>query len=303
MAFLKEIFSEFSKDRCPTLAASIAYSTAFALPALLFLFVTILTFGLRLTSDSQEAEKVARQQVEQQAAQLLGNKSASEEIGHILEQNKNLGGQWWKVLISLIGIVVGATGVMATLQDSLNQVWEVRVDPQKASWMNLFTKRIFSLGMIFGLGFVLLTSLMISAWVTGVGQRLGALMGIEGLVADLLNYGVQAVVLFIVFMGIFKFMPDAKIAWRDACVGAAFTTVLFLLGRFALQIYFQYSNPAEQLGSAAASFAVILIWVYYSSLILLFGAEATQVFASRYGQGIHAEQDAVHVREVTTKSS
>ncbi|MGV3485077.1 MAG: YihY/virulence factor BrkB family protein [Planctomycetaceae bacterium] len=297
MSFLKQVFSEFSGDRCTTLAAALAYYTVFALPPLLYLLLTILTFGLSVAYDSEQADRKAHKVIERQAAQLLGNQAASEEISNILESDKQSGGKWWKTLISFAGILIGATGVVAALQDSLNRVWGVKPDPETTGVKDVIAKRLLSFAMILGLGFVLLVSLILSSLLSGAGEKIGSLIGIESLVASVINYVVQAAVILVVFAAIFRFMPDAEVHWRDVLVGAAVTTLLFLVGQYVMQLYFSYSDPGAQLGSAAASLAVILVWVYYSGLILLLGAEVTQVYAVRYGSGITPEKHAVQVVE------
>ncbi len=299
MDFLKKTFADFSKDRCTTLAAALAYYTAFALPPLLYLLLTILTFGLSVMYDSEAAEQKAQAILQSQASEMIGNPAATEEIGTILENNENASGKWWKTLLSFAGIIVGATGVVAALQASLNQVWEVKPDPEQAGWKDMISKRVLSLGMIIGLGFLLLVSLVISSVLQGFSE----MIGVSGTMGEVVNFVVQALVVFVMFAAIFKYMPDAIVRWKDVFVGAAITTALFLVGRFAMQIYFNYSEPGAQLGSAAASIAVLLVWVYYTAIIVLLGAEATQVYAVTYGSGIRPEADAVRVVEKLQRPS
>ncbi|WP_146596156.1 YihY/virulence factor BrkB family protein [Novipirellula galeiformis] len=297
MDFLKQIFAEFSKNRCTTLAAALAYYTAFALPPLLYLLLTILTFGMSMMYDSDQAEAKATAMLQSQAAQMMGNPAASDQIATILENNQKDDGKWWKTLLSFAGIIVGATGVVAALQDALNQVWEVKPDPETTGIMDIIGKRILSFAMILGLGFLLLVSLIVSSVLAGLGDQLGGLIGMSETVASAVNFAIQAIVVYVIFAAIFKFMPDAQVRWRDVAVGAAVTTVLFLLGRFAMQMYFSFSEPGAQLGAAAASLAVLLVWVYYTAMIVLLGAEATQVYAVRLGGGIVPEPSAVRVVE------
>lgn len=297
MEFFKQTFSEFSRDRCTTLAASLAYYTAFALPPLLYLLMTILTFGLSVAYDSQQAEERAEKLLETQAVRMMGTPSASEEIGEILDSQQQEEGKWWKVLLSFAGIVVGATGVVAALQSALNQVWEVKPDPVTSGLVDTLWKRVVSLAMILGLGFLLLVSLVVSSILSALGNRLGSMIGMSHFSAEAVNFTVQAMVVFVIFASIFKFMPDARVAWRDVLVGAAMTMALFLVGRFVMQMYFSFSNPGAQLGSTAAALAVLLVWVYYTAIIVLLGAEATQVYAVRYGRGIRPESHAVRVVE------
>lgn len=297
MKFLRQTFAAFSKNRCSTLAAALAYYTAFALPPLLYLVMMLLTFGLSVAYDGEQASERAERLLQNQAAQLIGNPSAASQIEAILDNAQATGGKWWKTLVSFIGIVVGATGVVAALQDAMNQVWEVKRDPESTGIKDLVSKRILSFAMILGLGFLLLVSLVVSSLLAAVGEQIGHWAGISQNVAIVADFVVQAVVVFSAFAAIFKFMPDAQTDWRDVAVGAAVTTVLFVVGRFAMQLYFSVSNPGAQLGSAAASLAVLLVWVYYTAMIVLLGAEVTQVFAVRYGRGIRPESRAVRVVE------
>ena len=294
---LKQVFSEFSKDRCTTLAAALAYYTIFALPPLLFLLVMVLSLSMTAVAEGDQAQQRAESIVQQQMAQLLGNESAADEIGKILENQQESGGKWWKALIGLVGIIAGATGVVAALQDSLNRVWNVQVDPEHSGILNTIKKRVLSFGMILGLGFLLLVSFMVSTVLNAAGQMVGETLGISDLAAQITNYAVQSLVTFVIFSAIFKFMPDAVIRWRDCFVGAAATTVLFLLGRLGLQYYLSMSDPGAQLGSAAASLAALLVWVYYSGVIFLLGAEIAQVYAARCGEGIQPEAHAVRVTQ------
>ena len=249
--------------------------------------------------DSEAAEQKAQAILQSQASEMIGNPAATEEIGTILENNENASGKWWKTLLSFAGIIVGATGVVAALQASLNQVWEVKPDPEQAGWKDMISKRVLSLGMIIGLGFLLLVSLVISSVLQGFSE----MIGVSGTMGEVVNFVVQALVVFVMFAAIFKYMPDAIVRWKDVFVGAAITTALFLVGRFAMQIYFNYSEPGAQLGSAAASIAVLLVWVYYTAIIVLLGAEATQVYAVTYGSGIRPEADAVRVVEKLQRPS
>ncbi len=302
MNLIKRTFAEFSADNCSTLAAALAYYTAFALPPLLFLLLTVLTWGMSTVYESDKAEAQAQQTIKQQASEIVGNENVSDEIASILENNDKSEGKWWKSLISFVGILIGATGVVAALQTALNQVWEVKPDPDHSGLVDVIWKRIFSLGMILGLAFLLIISLVISSAVAGVGDQFPSMFGISGAAATAIDFSFQVLVVFVVFAAIFKYMPDAQIQWKDVLVGAALTTVLFLVGRFAMQIYFQYSTPGAQLGAAAASLAVLLVWVYYTAMIVLLGAEATQVYATTRGRGIKPESHAVKVEEKVVRT-
>ena len=297
MRLLKSTFSAFIADDCTSMAAALAYYTIFALPPMLYLLLTILTFGLSVTYKSDQAEDKAKQVLNSQASELIGNDSAAQEISSILEKNRNQGGLWWKTLISFVAILFGATGVMAAIQSSLNRVWHVQPDPEANSIRDFLTKRILSLGMILGLGFLLLVSLVVSAILTSLGSQLGSWIGMEDWSVAIINYAISFVVTLFMFAALFKFMPDAAIGWKEVVVGAGITTVLFFVGRYVLGLYLSYSDPASQLGSAAASLAVLLVWIYYSSMVFLLGAEFTQAWAKVYGQHILPEKGAVRVEQ------
>ncbi len=295
MGFVKQTFANFGKNQCSMQAAALSFYTVFALPPILFLLLTILTIGMSIKYESEEAEERAVEVLKSQTAQMVGNASASEAIATILENNQKTGGKWWKTLISLAGILAGATGVLAALQTALNQVWQVQRDPDKSRLKNTVIKRILSFGMILSLGFLLLVSLIVSTILAAIGDRVASLVGFSGTIANLVDFGVQAVVVLLIFAAIFKFMPDVNVPWRDVFVGATVTTLLFLVGRFAMQFYFSFSAPGAQLGSAAASLAVLLMWIYYTAMIVLLGAEVTHVYAVKYGKGVRPERGAVRV--------
>lgn len=303
MKFINEVFAEFVKDRCTTLAAALAFYTAFALPPLLYLLLTVMAFALSLLYQNPNAEQQAQTTLENQAAQMLGNQSAADGIRTILETNRQSNNTWWKTLISFSGVIVAATGVVGAMQDSLNQVWQVRPDPKTTNAFTMLSDRMMSLAMILGLGFLLIVSLAISSALSTAGQQIGEFIGINHGFASAANYIVQTGVVFVIFSAIFKFMPDAKIRWRDVLIGAAITTVLFIVGRLSMQIYFAYSQPGAELGSAAASLAIILAWVYYTAMIVLLGAEATQVYAVRFGSGIQPERNAVRIVKSLERSN
>lgn len=295
MQFLKRVFNEFNADSCTTLAASLSYYTLFALPPLLYLLLTILAFGLGLAYSDEAADRKAESVIQEQATSLLGNDAASEEIQQIISANQQASGKWWKTLISLVGILFGATGVVVALQDSLNRVWQVGPDPDSGGVWNFVSKRLLSLAIILGLGLLLIVSLVISTILAAMGEQVASVIGMEGMIVDTINYGVQFLFTVILFGAIFRYMPDADIVWKDVAIGATVTAVLFLLGRLGLQVYFSYSEPGAQLGAAAASLAVLLVWIYYSALIFLLGAEITQVYATTYGSGIRPSENAVRV--------
>jgi membrane protein len=298
----KQTFSRFSSHQCATLAAALAYYTLFALPPLLYLLLVIVSFGMGIAYEADVVHVRAGKFVHQQVSELIGNEAAAIEIGNIIEKAQNQSGSWLKWIISFIGVLLGATGVMMALQASLNTVWSVMPDPEKSSLRYFFTKRILSLSMILGLGFLLLVSLVASSVLASLSSSIGSRLGIEGMLAEAVNQVVSFAVIFTMFAALMRYMPDARVAWRDVWVGALVTAVLFTIGRATMQVYLSTSNPAAQLGSAAASLAVILVWVYYSSMIFLFGAEFTRSWAESNGRLVRSEPHAVRVVETIERS-
>jgi membrane protein len=295
--FLRQVLSGFSENRCSTLAAALAYYTAFALPPLLYLMMALLTFGLSLGYDGDQAQSRAERLLRNQTTQLIGNQAATEQVTAILENHQQSDGKWWKAIVSFLGILFGATGVVAALQDSLNQVWGVKPDPQRSGIRELIAKRVLSFAMILGLGFLLLVSLLVSSVLMAIGDEIGQWTGMTSTIAMATNFAVQAVVVYFIFLAIYKFMPDVVTRWRDVALGAGVTTILFLIGRYAMQFYFSLSDPGAPLGSATASLAVLLVWVYYTAIIVLLGAQAMQVYAVRHGDGVQPDSSAVRVVE------
>lgn len=295
MNYFRQVFAAFAADQCPTLAAAISYYTLFALPPLLYLLLTVVTAGLSFAYDSQVAEEKAGGVLEEQAAQLIGDEAAVEGIAAMIERSSRAPGTWWKATLSVFGVLLGATGLMGAMQTALNLVWGVQPDPDRSQIKHLLWKRAVSFALVLGLGVLLLASMAASGALAYLGDQLKTLTGIDPLPAAWINYAVQVLVAGVVFAVVFKVLPDARVAWRDAIVGALITTVLFLAGRVAIQQYFVLSPPGAQLGGAAASIAAVLVWVYYSAMILLFGAEATEVYARRHGRETQPKSRAVRV--------
>jgi len=283
----------FSSDDCLTHAAALAFYTLFALPPLLFLLVTIVSVGMSFTVQADIAETMARDFLQQQAGNLIGIRAAAAEIGNIIELNRNQAGTWWKSLLSLAGVLVGATGLVASLQSSLNTVWKVK-PAEGAFAVRFLWKRVVSFAMILGFGFLLLVSFLISTLLTALTHYVSSYFTLGGSIPNLLNQSVSLLTSWAFFTATLRWMPDARVPWSHALLGGFLTVILFTLGRAALFFYLSTNNPAAQLGSAAGSLVVILLWIYYSSTILLLGAEFT---ASLTPFEIVPEQGAVRVEE------
>jgi membrane protein len=224
--------------------------------------------------------------------------SAGEQVRTIIQQaEQKPHGGLLPTILGIAGLIFGATGAFGQLQKTLNRTWNVEPDPNQGGFKNFLSKRLFSFGMILVVAFFLLVSLVISAALTGIGNNLSGFLpdGLSGPLLEVFNTVISLAIIAALFAALFKVMPDAKIAWRSVWVGAVVTALLFVLGKFLIGFYLGKSNPGQAYG-AAGSLAVLLLWVYYSSLILLFGAEFTQTWAERRGEGIEPEPGAVRVR-------
>jgi membrane protein len=199
-------------------------------------------------------------------------------------------------LLSVIAVAVGASASFGQLQGALNRIWGVKPDPRRGQIRNFLAKRIFSFGVVIGVSFLLLVSLAFSALLGAVGQRMTRGLGVPEALPQFIDWAISFAALSAVFAGMFRLLPDARIAWKDVWVGAVASALLFVVGKSVIGLYLGGTDPGGAYG-AAGSLAVILIWVYYTSMILLFGAEITRVWAERYGTGVKPLKGAVEVVE------
>ena len=291
LGVLKESVSDFMEDDCTTMAAALSYYTIFSLPPLLVLLLMLLGAVL----DPQDVQGA----MEQQISALMGPTGA-EQVRTILEHAQRPGsGGVIATVLGVVGLLLGATGVFGQLQAALDKVWEVGPDPDQGV-KGFILKRVFSLGMVLGLGFVLLVSLVLSTLISAFGDTFARFL--PGWLSEPFLFAVDLAfsvgIITLLFAAIFKVMPDARVAWHDVWVGAFFTSVLFAIGKFVLGLYLGSSNPGEAFGAAGA-LALMLVWIYYTSMIVLFGAEFTEAWAKRRGHGVVPERGAVRVvREV-----
>ena len=284
LKILKGAFKGFGKDECGTRAAALAYYTIFALPPLLILLVTIA--GKIWNPDQVQAA------LEGQFAGIVGPAGAEQIRQMMAHGRSSAGGGLVASIVGAVGLVLGATGAFLSLQDALNHAWEVMPDPKQGGVKNFIVKRLLSLGMVLGLGFLLAVSLALTA---GTSALAGAASGgVPPTVLHLIDLALSLGVFAVLFAALFKFLPDAVVAWRDVLVGGLATALLFVIGKFAIGLYLGHSKPGDAFGAASA-LAVILVWVYYAGSIVLFGAEFTQVWATQRGQGTRPREGAVRV--------
>jgi membrane protein len=288
--FLKRILRDFVEDECSVRAAALAYYTVFALPPLLIL-LTVVVGAFWDPADVQRS-------LETQFSTLVGNEGGR-AIREMLEHAKRPGAGG--VLATVLGVgalLFGALGAFMQLQGALNRAWEVKPDPTKGGIRRFFAKRVLSAGMILAVAFLLMISLAVSALLSALGARMDFIPAPALHAADVT---LSFAVITVLFAAIFRFLPDAEIAWRDVWLGALVTSVLFVVGKFVIGFYLGRSAPGDPYGAAGA-LAVILVWIYYGGMIVLFGAEFTQGWAQRRGAWNPPEPGAVNVKHVELES-
>ncbi len=278
---LKEAFREWQQDKVSLLAAALAYYTVFSVTPLLVIAIAIAgaVFG----------QDTAKNEIVQQINALVGEQGAQViEIALANANQPQLGSL--ASIISLIILLVGASGVFAQLQEALNTVWDVK--PKSDRGLGQFLrKRLLSFGMVLAIGFLLLVSLIFSAILSGISNlEINLLPGWVSLLR-LLNLAISLGMISLLFALIYKYLPDAKIRWQDVWVGAIITALLFTLGKFLIGLYLGRGSLGSTYG-AAGSLIIFLAWVFYSAQILLFGAEFTQVYARKYGRTIRPDRHA-----------
>ena len=291
LRLLRRTFEEWKEDRCSSMAAALSYYTVFSLPPLLLLLLTVV--GLFVDPSDVQGR------ISQEISALVGPEGATQVREMIRSVDRPEVDLTWLSVAGIVGLLIGATGALAELQQALNRAWEVAPDPEKGGLVRKLGKRVLSLGMILTIAFLLLVSLVLSAALSAFGDQLGSWLPatLSGVTLRLLSAGISFAVIAFLFGLIFKVMPDARIAWRDVAVGAISTAALFMVGKLLLGEYLARSDPGQAFG-AAGSLALILVWIYYSSMIVLFGAELTQVWANERGAGVEPDEDAVRVVEI-----
>ena len=285
-SLLKQTASEWMEDDAPSLGAALAYYTVFSLAPLMTIAIAIAGFFF--------GKEAAQGQIFDELRVLLGEEGgkAVEEMVQSASAQPTAG--LIATIISVVMLLFGASGVFGQLQASLNAMWGVKPKPGRGV-LGLIKDRLLSFGFTLVVGFLLLVSLLLTAGIALMAGWIEGLMPGSETLAQILNIVLSLAIITLLFAMIFKFLPDAKIAWRDVWVGAFLTALLFTIGKFALGIYLGKSGVASSYG-AAGSLIVLLLWVYYSSQILFFGAEFTQVYANRFGSRVAPADNAVPVK-------
>jgi len=273
---LKRTWSEFQADKAMTLGAALAFYTALSIAPLLLLVTVIagVAFG----------EQATRGEIANQLNGLIGSEGAK-AVEAMLASTRSPGGSLLSTVVGVVTLLFGATGVFTSLQDALNTVWNVKPEESRTGIWGLVRDRLASFSMICGMAFLLLVSLVFSAVLTALGGLVNqwlpygdAWMGAANLVLGFL-------VTTLMFAMIYKYLPHARPDWSDVGIGAVITSGLFTVGKYLIGLYLGTASIGSTYG-AAGSFVVLLVWIYYSSLIVLFGAEFTQAYAQAHGSGL-----------------
>jgi membrane protein len=280
---LRETFRQWNEREPFNNSIIIAYYTIFSLPGLLVIVINVAGYFY----DKNEVTT----QITGQIQGMVGGDTAS-DVQAIIDKASDTEGTVISSILGIATLLFGATGVFYQLQQILNKMWEVKSKP-KQKLLKLIRDRVFSFGLILAVGFLLLVSLVISAGLSALSEwASGYVTESLNIVFKVLDFIVSLGVVTVLFASIYKFLPDAKISWRDVWIGAIMTSVLFVIAKFALGLYFGKSDPGSTYG-AAGSIILIMLWVSYAGLILLFGAEFTQVFANQYGKKVQPTDTAV----------
>ena len=273
---LKDTIREWQTDNVSLLAAALAYYTAFALAPLIIVIVAVL--GVFLNQSDIQA------QIIDEISTSIGSGAAG-VAKDLINNLTNTGEGLISTMISIVLLLIGALGVFNHFQSALDQIWGVNTGDRNAGVKGFLKDKLASFSMILVIGFLLMVSLVLSTALSIVDRYILDLLPATGIILRTLNELLAFLVTSVLFMAIFKILPHARITWRDVAVGGAMTAFLFTIGRFALSEYLTNGAVASTYGAAGA-FVIILLWVYYSAQIVLFGAEFTQVYARHHGTQI-----------------
>jgi membrane protein len=279
---LRDTALRWWKSEAPSQGAALAFYTLFSLAPVLLIAIAIASVVV--------GEEVARQEIERQFRILMGEDSAR-LAAEVMRQAADSDDRFGAGVFGLGALLVGATTVFNQLQEALNDAWGVR--PQPGHWLRSFLrKRLLSFGIVLAVGFVLVVSLAVSAAIASAGDLLGRWLGIGAALVALLNFAFFFLLLTLLFALIFRIVPDARIPWRDAFVGGLFTALAIAIGKLGIDRYLGESTVASVYG-VAGSVVILLVWIYYSSMILLLGAAFTRVYSQpRRPAGVEPEPGA-----------
>ncbi|HET9744205.1 MAG TPA: YihY/virulence factor BrkB family protein [Chitinophagaceae bacterium] len=285
-------FKSFAEDKIPKYSASLAYTTVFSLGPLLIviIFLCSIFFG----------EEATQGRIYSQMQQFVGQDAAL-QLQTIIQNASLSGKNTFAAVIGIITLLLGATAVFAEIQDSINTIWGLKAKPNKGLW-KIIRNRFLSFSVVVSLGFLLLVSLAVSTVIEALNERLKASFpDIAVVIFYILDLVISFVVITALFAVIFKVLPDARTKWKDIMPGALTSGILFMIGKFAISFYIGKTQVGSTYG-AAGSLVVLLVWVYYSSMILYLGAEFAKAWSVSKGSSFQPNDYAVALKKVEVKS-
>jgi membrane protein len=281
-SYIRQVFKEFSADNILKYSASLAYYTVFSIAPLLIIITTL--SGIFFGNEAVKGE------VYNQLNGLVGSVAAL-QIQDTIKQIHLTGNNFFKSVVSIIVLLIGATSIFGEVQDSLNKIWGLRVKTKK-TWWKLILTRLLSFSLILSICFIIIVSLILNIIVSSFGNFLNRYIhNFNVYFVEAMDIILSFIVSSFLFSLMFKILPDAKIRWKDVLFGGFITAIFFTLGKLAIGYYLGKSNLTTLYG-AAGSIIIIMLWVYYSSIILYLGAEFTKVHANLYGRKIQPNEYA-----------
>lgn len=270
LGLLKQTYSEWSNHQAPRLGASVAFYSILSFAPLLILITAII--GLVFGHEHAQGALIG------EASQLIGDRGA-DAVQNLLRSAQKPKSGAFAGIVAFLTLLFGASGVFAELQDALNLMWDVK-GKAASGFLGLVKQRLFSFGMVLSIGFLLLVSLLLSAALAFLGHSFGQLVPVPPAVLEVINFIVSFAVIAVLFALMFKYVPDAKVPWKDAVVGAVGTALLFTIGKLLLGLYLGKAGVGSAYG-AAGSLVAVVVWIYYSAQIFFFGAEFTHLYSKR----------------------
>ncbi|MCF0056261.1 YihY/virulence factor BrkB family protein [Dyadobacter sp. CY356] len=282
-SLIKDSFNEFMNDNGLKLAAALSYYTIFSLAPMLLVIISVVSFFYGKEAFTGELFG--------QISGLVG-KDAAAQLQEIIKNAEISNKSTVAATVGIVTLLIGATGVFAEIQDSINYIWSIKSKPKK-SWLAYLKNRLLSFSVILTLGFLLIVSLGVNTAIDLLSSKLESHFSeVSVIVFTALNILLVLIVLTALFTAIFKVLPDGHVRWKECMIGAAFTAVLFAIGKSGISLYLGQQDLGATYG-ASASIVILLTWVYYSSIILYFGAEFTKVYAKTDGEDISPNEHAV----------
>jgi membrane protein len=282
-----ETVFEWHADRAPRLGAALAFYTLFSLAPLLVVIIAIAALGF--------GRDIASAELIQQIEAFIGSEGAQVIQATIANTSRPSSG----ILATLIGLgtmLFGTTIVFSELQDALNTIWKVMPRPERSMAVGLIWDRFLAFSMVLGMSVLLLLSIFANAMLKAVFPVLGTLLPSQVNWLQTVNFGFSLVIVMLLFVMVYKVLPDVEIAWEEVLIGAAVTAVLFMVGKYLIELYLRYSTTALVYG-AAGSLVVLLLWIYYSAQIVYFGAEFTKVYAKYRGHRVVPTENAMSMTQ------